>query len=157
MGLRLVEPDVLATWPRARDVPIIFLLDADDPTERLVLREWIESHRPDNARYEIIELPRRKGLRRSSTPAALHRLLDKGDAVLAPLRVAWLAPKREGRRSVKFSDLLFLGDPRDPFPITQAWLHRFRPDRIEARTATEVRLRSPEAPPMTRTSHVSGF
>jgi len=49
--------------------------------------------------------------------------------LLVPLRVAWLAPRRDGVRSVRLVDLLKLGDPRDPDLLRQYFILARAPDR----------------------------
>jgi len=66
--------------------------------------------------------------------------------LLAPLRVVWLARKHDGQRSAHFSDLLRLGDPRDPGTLRQQWILRHDPERCrivagEPATASELRER----------------
>jgi len=159
MGLRLVEPDVVAVWPRAEGRRVVFLLDARGPTERQMLLEWVQQHRPEDARYRVAELPTSRRIGRSGLSSNLRSMLEgDDDPLLQPLRVAWLAPKREGRRTVSFRDLLLFGDPREPGPLRRAWIRRFRPDRIRVVAAepapasdlrrrwVEARTRSPEDP-----------
>ncbi len=50
------------------------------------------------------------------------------DPLLAPLRVAWLPPVRNGSGTIRLRDLL-LGDPRDPGPWRQRWLGARAPGR----------------------------
>ncbi len=53
------------------------------------------------------------------------------DPVLVPLRIAWLAPRRDGTRSVRLADLLKLGDPRDPDLLRQYLIMARAPDRCQ--------------------------
>jgi glycerol-3-phosphate O-acyltransferase len=109
----------------------VFLLDASSSLERRLLEAWIERHRPadvepgDCTAIPILATRRR---RKAPTLARLEAHLAVGsDPLLVPLRVAWLARKRGGRRTVRFSDLLTFGDPRDPDPLREHWiLHRGR-------------------------------
>ena len=48
---------------------------------------------------------------------------------MVPLRIAWLAPEREGRREVRPSDLLTLADPRDPDRLRERYLYWRTPER----------------------------
>ena len=68
------------------------------------------------------------------------------DLVMTPLRIAWHPPQRDGRRAVRFRDLLMLGDPRDPPAWRQQWTYRRHPDRCsvvvgEPATLSDLRRR----------------
>ncbi|MGH8875088.1 MAG: 1-acyl-sn-glycerol-3-phosphate acyltransferase, partial [Acidimicrobiia bacterium] len=47
-----------------------------------------------------------------------------------PLRVAWLPPERDGKRTVRWVDVLKLGDPRDPGPLRERIILARHPDRV---------------------------
>jgi glycerol-3-phosphate O-acyltransferase len=140
------------SWPTADDAPgrILFLLDASSGFERRLLLAWIARNRPEGAsdhRSDALEIPpsRRRGRRVPLT--RLDACLSAGDGLLlAPLRVAWIPRKRDGERSARFSDLLRLGDPRDPGALRQRWIARRELDRCrivagEPAPATELRER----------------
>jgi glycerol-3-phosphate O-acyltransferase len=112
------EPD----WPLANGRRVVFLIDASSGLEARLLEAWIERHRPDGtgpAACEAIRIPPTR--RRRRVPLArLEACLAAGDdALLAPLRVAWLPKERGGRRAAVLADLLHAGDPRDPGPLRQ--------------------------------------
>ena len=70
--------------------------------------------------------------------------------MLVPLRVAWLGPRRMGRRIPRLLDLITLGDPRDPNRLVQELFVRYRPDRVkvvagDAALLTELRRKWIEA------------
>jgi len=126
---------------------VVFLLDASSSLEHKLLRAWIERHRPETSvEIECIEIPPTRR-RRNVSLATLEATLASGDDVLlAPLRVAWLPRKRNGVRAARLSDLLGLGDPRDPSALRQHLLLRREPDRCrivagEPATANELRAR----------------
>jgi glycerol-3-phosphate O-acyltransferase len=121
-------------WPECDDdTQVVFLVDASSPLERSVLEGWVQRHcgREDDFRLaKIIAIPpsRRRG--RADVDPGLEAVLAGGDdALLAPLRVAWLPVKRDGVRSVRLRDLLALSDPRDPGHWRQRFLLRRHPDR----------------------------
>jgi glycerol-3-phosphate O-acyltransferase len=144
-------------WPGAQldsEAParVTFLLDASSGLERRLLEAWIGRHRPaDDTDFECIETPPTRRRRRGVSFEKLDASLASGDPMLlAPLRVAWLARERDGVRAARFSDLLRLGDPRDPGLLRQHVVLRREPDRCrivagEAATADEVRARWREA------------
>ncbi|MEE9608104.1 MAG: glycerol-3-phosphate 1-O-acyltransferase [Myxococcota bacterium] len=139
------EPD----WPAAPAQRPVFLIDASSGLEERVLQAWIERHRPDGEGrgYQAIRIPAtRRRQRRPSLGSLEACLAAEGDALLAPLRVAWLPRKRNGARDARLSDLLRFGDPRDPGSLRQAWVLRSQPDRCrvvagEPAPVSEVRAR----------------
>jgi glycerol-3-phosphate O-acyltransferase len=58
-----------------------------------------------------------------------ERLAREDDPLCVPIRVAWLAPERDGVRKVRLVDVLKPGDPRDPNPIQQRYILERHPDR----------------------------
>ena len=137
-------PGASAPYPR-----VVFLIDASSALERRLLSAWIERHAPDGADAADIEIPpsrRRAGLGRTSLGELEGCLAAEGDVLLAPLRIAWLARELDGERSARFSDLMRLGDPRDPGWIRQQAVLRREPDRCrivagEPAFASELRER----------------
>jgi len=126
-----------AAWPFVAGRRTVFLLDASSSVERGILERWIESHRPETmspADCEILPIPpsRRRGNRRLDPrlEASLAAGDHGDDLILAPLRVAWLPPEKDGTREARLSDLVTLGDPRDPNVLRQVWLLRRHPDRL---------------------------
>jgi glycerol-3-phosphate O-acyltransferase len=122
-----------AQWPAANGDPIVFLLDASSWIERTLLEDWIERNRPRETGapgFEVVVLPPTRRRKRGATLDRLEaRLATGGDSVFAPLRVVWLPEERDGKRAVRFSNLLTLGDPRDPGALRQRWILRRNPDR----------------------------
>lgn len=138
-------------WPVPHGRRVVFLLDASSPLEQRILQDWIARHRPaglgDDTSEEIRIPASRRGHGRRRLDARLDACLAAGDdPVLAPLRVAWQPPQRDGVRSVRLSDLLTFGDPRDPGRLRQTWVLRRHPDRCcivagEPAPASELRTR----------------
>ncbi len=138
------------SWPAgAGDGRVVFLLDAANGFEERLLRRWIEEARPADLSPDRVETLRIPCPRRSrgSVDAGLEPCLAAGgDPLLAPLRVAWLAPRRDGQRTARLSDLLKLGDPRDPGSLRSRWIARRDPGRCrvvagEPAPASELRER----------------
>ena len=122
-------------WPAATG-PIVFLLEESGDAERKVLEGWIERHRPPDTApgsVQVATLPqtRRRRRRRRSDGRIDAFVGAEGDALLVPLRVAWLPGSvRDGKRTVGLRDMLVFGDPRDPNPVRQHILYRFHPERL---------------------------
>ncbi len=120
-------------WPVEDASRVIFLIDASTKLERKLLEAWIGRNRPPDAAVESICIPasrrRRQGCR--IDPGLEARMEDGDDPVLVPLRIAWLAPRRDGTRSVRLADLLKLGDPRDPDLLRQYLILARAPDRCQ--------------------------
>ncbi|GBE20705.1 glycerol-3-phosphate acyltransferase [bacterium BMS3Bbin01] len=131
-------------WPEGNGRPLVFLVDASSIVEQRLLHGWIERNRVPGVRYEAVCIPpSRKPRRPCSDRDRLGELLAD-DPLFVPLRVAWLAPRHHGRRSVSFVDLFRLTDPRVPDPIRQLAIVRHSPDRCwvvvgEPATASSLR------------------
>jgi len=142
-------------WPEAGGRRVVFLLDTSSTLERRLLDGWLRRKRPGSASagdYSVIALPpsRRRRRRQGLDPYLQSELAASDDPLLAPLRVAWLPALREGARTVRLSDLLTLGDPRDPGSLRQAWILHRHPDRCrilaaEVAPVSELRRRWREA------------
>ena len=136
----------MTTAPHPR---VVFLVDASSALERRLIHAWIERHASESSESHVhLEIPpsRRRGRRRTSLAALDGCLAAEGDVLLAPLRVAWLARERDGVRSARFSDVVRLGDPRDPGTLRQHAVLRREPDRCrivagEPALASELRER----------------
>jgi glycerol-3-phosphate O-acyltransferase len=142
------QSDTTPTWPNPNGQPLVFLIDASSRFERQLLEDWIDRHRPNGETTtgaEAIPITPSRGWR-GRTDARLEARLSTGDnPLMAPLRVAWLPPKRNGIRAVRFRDLAS-GDPREPGPLRQHWIWRRHPDRCrivagEPASASELRDR----------------
>ncbi len=132
-GPARASPPAPEPWPFVAGKRLTFLLDAASSIERRLLEQWLDRHRPEGispSSCERIPIP---SSRRGGGGAVVDRRLEAclavgDDPLLAPLRIAWLPPEKGGSREVRFSDLVTLGDPRDPGLLRQAWLGR-DPDR----------------------------
>ncbi len=130
-------------WPDEKG-PYLFVAEVSGPLERRLLDAWIERNRPDDVDPRQVQQARlpatRRRARLPADPALAAFIAADADALVVPLRVVWLAQQREGRRSVKVSDLLRLGDPRDPGPIRQYLMYRRFPDRVRIIKGATARL-----------------
>jgi glycerol-3-phosphate O-acyltransferase len=140
------EPD----WPALAGQRTVFLTDASSSLERRILEAWIERRRPAGlsaADYDVIDIPAtRIRYSRVSLAPLEETLAGGGEALLAPLRVAWLAREHRGVRTVRLSDVLRFDDPRDPGLLRQWWILRRETDRCrivagEPAPASELRQR----------------
>jgi len=144
-----------SSWPECEpDRPIVFLVEAASALERRTLEDWIaRTHPPTRppGSVRVIFIPSTR--RRDSRPVdpGLEALLaGEEDPLLAPLRIAWLAPLRGNERTVGIRDLLMFRDPRDPGVIRQRLIQTRHPDRCcvvaaEPALASELRGRWSEA------------
>ena len=134
-------------FPEADADRVVFLIDAASGLEERLLREWIgEQAPPGGPAIQTLRLPASRRRRGHLDPRLDATLATGDDPLLAPLRVAWLAREHDGDRSVRLSDLLKLGDPRDPGPIRARFIRRRAPERCqivcaEPATASELRER----------------
>ena len=124
-------PAESSEWPAADGRRVVFLLDVCSRLEERLLREWIATHRPAGAEgtTAVRIPPSRRGRRRALDPRLDAALATEDDPLLAPLRVAWFPEGSNGGRAARLSDLLTLGDPRDPGTVRQAVVHLRRPER----------------------------
>ena len=117
-------------WPETGGRDVVFLLDVASRFESRLLRAWIHRHQPESgAKVEILTLPSSRRRRGRLDPGLEPILASGDDPLMAPLRIAWLAPEREGRREVRPSDLLTLADPRDPDRLRERYLYWRTPER----------------------------
>ena len=116
-----------------REHRLVFLIDASSAAERRRLHEWVEQSTPPGSRRpEVIPIPpsrRRNG--GAIDPRLEAALATDDDPLLAPLRVAWFPPERDGYRTSTLRDLVLFGDPRDPGRLRQQWVLQRAPDRCQ--------------------------
>src|SRR5215468_1037163 len=119
-------------WPVSDGRRVVFLIDASSGLEARLLERWIERHRPAELAPgdgEAIRIPPTRRRRPVPLERLEARLAAGDDALLAPLRIAWLPMERGGQRAVVLSDLLRAGDPRDPGALRQRAVLWRAPDR----------------------------
>jgi glycerol-3-phosphate O-acyltransferase len=117
-------------FPEAGGRRVIFLLDAASRLEERLLAGWIERRAPAGASVEALAIPSSRR-RRGRIDARLEPTLAAGDdPLLAPLRVVWRPRAVDGVRQARLSDLLKLGDPRDPNRLREHYVLRTAPERV---------------------------
>ena len=119
---------------------MVFLLDAASRLERRLLRGWIERQRPaGDARAGRSTIPPFAAARAARSTRASSRRSRRA-TIRCSRRCASRGCRRErdGVREARLSDLLKLGDPRDPGALRQRW--------IAARASPSAAASSPASP-----------
>lgn len=151
-----VSPEVVSAdghdgWPETSGDRVVFLLDASSALERRILERWIERRRPEGVAkrdFDVVRIPPSRGRRGALRKAmsGLEDIVAAGEqALMQPLRVAWMAPEGEGVGVLRLQDILLVSDPRDPGVLRQHWTLRRHPGRIRVvigEPATLEELRS---------------
>ena len=116
MGLEVVDISAEPSWPDAGGRTVLFLIEVGSRRERRLILEWIARSGSRGDAYRVVEVPSsRRRFGRRGVSADLRSFLDRDDdPLLAPVRVAWLAPEKDGRRTAGLLDLLLFGDPGIP-------------------------------------------
>ena len=116
------------------DTSVVYLLDASTDYEASLLTRWAaDSGIPSAPTVRITSSRRGKG----GDDKTLDGLMrSETDPYLIPLRVLWMAPEKEGRRSVSWSELFKPGDPRDPKVLRARLIRWFSPKRVKLIAAT---------------------
>lgn len=121
-----MSPACSPAWPAVEGEAVVFLLDARDDFEAGLLRDWVESRRPESespARHSFVKLLK------SRSDELLAAIPEQGDAVwMQPLRIAWLPASRTGGRS-SLRDF-FYGRIGEPGRARRRWLAKHQPERI---------------------------
>ena len=124
LNLKQEHEKPVSPWPQTETASIAFLLDVRDDFEAGLLRDWVESQRPETSSpYSFTNLA---DAHADDRLAVVQDLDDK--VWMQPLRIAWLPPSREaGSRLLR--DLLY-GRMTKPGKLRRWWLARNRPDRF---------------------------
>ncbi len=120
----------------ADGAPVVVLVDVVSEVERGLVKDWLAQ----SGMRPAAVLP----VRGSALAQPLSGLGD--DAVVTPVRVAWLPRERAGQRRVRVRDVVSLTNPRHPPLRAQARIARREPDRAavvvaEAATVADLRRR----------------
>lgn len=116
---------------------MVYLLDAGSDFEAKMLTDWVASHSDTEPKTLRLTSSRRgKG---GSTTGLQKILRSESDPFLVPLRVVWLAPEKDGNRSVGWSDAFKPGDPRDPKGLRARLTRLLRPGRVKLTAAAGAR------------------
>lgn len=105
----------------------VYLLDVATDLEESLLLDWLKRETGSTPTTLRIRSSRRG---RKTNDDVIEDAPSKPSTYLIPLRVLWLPPEREGTRSVRWSDLLRLGDPRDPRFLRARLIAMFRKNRM---------------------------
>ena len=127
------EEQSAPAWPDGRG-PFVVLVDASSRLERQLIEEWVATASADvDDPIAVFNIPPSRRRRPFATvdPSIDERLHEEDNPLLIPVRVAWLAPERDGMRRVTVRDAFrFGGDPRDPNAIQQRTIHARHKDRV---------------------------
>ncbi|MFV1999781.1 MAG: glycerol-3-phosphate 1-O-acyltransferase [Acidimicrobiia bacterium] len=120
-----------ATWPDESG-PFVVLVDSSSGIESSIIDDWVTTTTKDFqdpiSQFKLPASRRRRPF--SSVDLAIgERLTAEDDPLCIPIRVAWLAPERDGTRQVRLVDVLKPGDPRDPNSLYQRFILARYPDR----------------------------
>jgi len=135
-----VDPAV-AHWPDEAG-PYVVLVDASSKLEADLISTWVtEAVGAHDDPLDVFRLPASRRQRRfSSVDLAIgERLAKQDDPLCIPVRVVWLAEKRDGVRQVRFSDMFKPGDVRDPNALLQRVILARHPDRCRIVTGEPAR------------------
>jgi glycerol-3-phosphate O-acyltransferase len=106
----------------------VYLLDAGTDYEATLLEKWLDKDLGGDPKTLRISSSRRG---RGGNTEELTRVLNSAEnPYLIPLRVVWMPPKKQGRRSVSWWDVLQPGDPRDPKGVRARWIRIAKPGRV---------------------------
>lgn len=124
------EPD----WPDETVAApgVVVLADASGKLEKRLIRAWIRRHVPFGTTTELffISPSRRRRSAHQTEPRLAARLTRGDNPWVIPLRVIWMPSVRGGLRTARWSDVLKLGDPRDPDALRARVILWRYPERV---------------------------
>ena len=101
-------------WPQQGSKKVVFILDARNAFEQSVLQQWIAHHaNADSPQAQQIVIALGDDRKSIGSPFLVAALSEPDNAIVAPLRIAWLPPESVINSGPRVRDLLF-GDPRRP-------------------------------------------
>lgn len=119
-------------WPEGEHEAVVVVCDPASQLERDLIETWVSERAPAGCTVDVVSIPpsrRRKPFHKLDE--RLSARLERGDNPLVlPVRIVWMAPVRDGRRSLSWTDFLSLRDPRDPDVFSQHAIVRTHPDRV---------------------------
>jgi glycerol-3-phosphate O-acyltransferase len=117
-------------WPDGKYPQVLFILDTCNNFERDLLKGWIESHKQHRgAAAKTVCIDLRDDHRSIDSALLVKALALPVDAVVAPLRIAWLPSQESIHSGPRMRDLIF-GDPRHPSPRRGRKILRTAPQRM---------------------------
>jgi glycerol-3-phosphate O-acyltransferase len=116
-------------WPDGKYPQVLFILDTCNTFERDLLKGWIESHKQHGAAAKTVCIDLRDDHRSIDSALLVKALALPVDAVVAPLRIAWLPSQESIHSGPRLRDLIF-GDPRHPSPRRGRKILRTAPQRM---------------------------
>ena len=117
-------------WPDGKYPQVLFILDTCNNFERDLLKGWIESHKQHRgAAAKTVCIDLRDDHRSIDSALLVKALALPVDAVVAPLRIAWLPSQESIHSGPRLRDLIF-GDPRHPSPRRGRKILRTAPQRM---------------------------
>jgi len=130
--LQTSHTDREPAWPHESG-PFVVLIDSSSSVESAIINDWVATKTADCldpiSQFKLPASRRRRPF--SSVDLAIgERLTAEDDPLCIPIRVAWLAPERDGTRQVRLVDVLKPGDPRDPNALQQRFILARYPDRM---------------------------
>jgi glycerol-3-phosphate O-acyltransferase len=122
----MTNPESVSPWPDTDDQAVVFLLDARDDFEADLLRDWVESRRPDSIASSRCSFVTLDGDRINDLRSILAARDE--ETWLQPLRIAWLPATNPGssRRWLRF----FGGGSGVPGKARRRWIARNAPERL---------------------------
>ncbi len=109
-------------------IDVTYLLDAATNYEASILERWLKRRTKGETRTIRVKSSRRRFGQHSKE---LSDFISTESSYLIPLRVAWLAPEKGGRRSVTWADAFKPGDPRDPRGLRARYIRMVHPTRVK--------------------------
>jgi glycerol-3-phosphate O-acyltransferase len=120
-------------WPVDPGEDTVLLVCGASPVERRVLEEWVSRDRA-GASAGALEIA-------AVGESRLGDLLSgNGDRWVAPARIAWLPPERDGDRMAGVKDLLMLTNPRRPPERLKTRILEREPDRCRVIAGEPARV-----------------
>lgn len=127
MSPKRSQTDELLSGPPGSSV--IYLTDAASDYEAVLLERWLRSE--VGSHVETVRIASSRRGWGGDEETLTRRMRSEEDLYLIPVRVVWMAPKKkDGRRSVRWTDVFNPGDSRDPRGLRARWIRNLRRDRV---------------------------
>lgn len=120
-------------WPVDPADDTVLLVCGASPLERRVLEQWAQRDRAAGSEGAL-------AIAAAGEPRLASLLADDGDPWVAPARVAWLPPERDGDRRAVLTDVLTLTNPRRPPELLKGRILAKQPDRCRVIAGEPARV-----------------